>query len=148
MAIFAGFDLLYLLAFAAVKLTSPNPWLSGSAASLPFATLFFAGYLLGFSSLGERPGVVFSIVLAADLCLLGLALLRNSMEWAHVAAGTAVFLLLAAWTSQYVTAGMLHWALGLYLAFAALSFFPLLLAQQRPGTVHLRWGCFCLRPWR
>lgn len=142
LAIFLGFDLLFLIAFVvAEKLKQSNQYLSISSILLPFVTLSFASYLLSYPELGARPGTIFSFVLAADLCLLALVLLRHTLHQVHLIAGAAAFLILAAWTTGHLTTGLLNWALGFYLLFAALhAVFPVVLQRLRPGIAPVWWG--------
>jgi uncharacterized membrane protein len=142
MAVFLGFDALFLAAFlVGEKLKQANDWLSAAAIGLPFVTLGFVFYLLSFADLRVRPAVFFSFALGADLCLLGLVLVRHTLHQAHMAAGAAVFLLLAVWTGQTVTGSLLYWALGLYLLFAVLhTLFPVVLARLRPDAARTWWG--------
>lgn len=136
MGIFFWFDLLFLGAFwIGIKRRWTNPWLSASAAALPFVTLAFTYYLLSNSSISARPGVLFSFLLVADLCLLAIALLRHELQKIHLAAGGFVFFILSTWTAFRLTSGLLSWALGGYLVFALLhSVFPLMMSRMRPGA--------------
>jgi uncharacterized membrane protein len=142
MAIFLGFDLLYLLAFViGVYLEQTNPWLSAASLGLPLVTLGFVFYLLGFPELGMRPGVIFAFVLGADICLLIQAYRRPELHPAHLAAGVAVFLLSAVWTMEHLVPALLPWALGWYLVFAVLhAGFPLLLHSAHPEIKPAVWG--------
>ncbi len=142
LGIFASFDLLFLLAFVgAEKIKQANPWLSASAIGLPFITMGFTFYLLTFPGLGARPGVLFTFVLAADLCLLALVVLQTGLFHLHLASGTVVFLFLATWTMGHLTEALLAWALGSYLFFSALhSVMPILLQRLRPGVAPVWWG--------
>jgi uncharacterized membrane protein len=142
MAVFLGFDLLFLAAFAAgEKLNAASDWITAAAIGLPAVTLGFVFYLISVEELAVRPGVIFSFVLGADLCLLALVLLRPLLQPVHVLAGTAVFALLATWTARWLNPGLLNWGLGLYLGFAALhTFFPVVLARQQPGSVTPSWA--------
>jgi uncharacterized membrane protein len=142
MAVFFSFDVLFLLALAAgERLDQSNDWLSATAAGLPFATFAFAGHLLSVSAIATRPGVWFSFVVGADLCLLALVMVRGSLQRLHLIAGTVVFALMAAWTGGYLTRELLPWALGLNVGIAALhTFFPVALARWRPGARQTWWG--------
>jgi uncharacterized membrane protein len=142
MAVFLFFDLLYLAAFAwGERAEQPSEWLSAAAIGLPATTLAFTFYLVNLDALGGRPGVLFSFILAADLCLLALTVLRPSLQPVQVLAGGAAFLLLATWTMNSLTPALLDWALGLYLGFAALhTFFPLTLGRARPEPRGMLWA--------
>jgi uncharacterized membrane protein len=142
LAVFLSFNVLFLLAFlTGEKLRQTNHWLSISAGGLPFGSLAFAFYLLTFASLGERPEVIFALVLGADLCLLILAWLRDELHPVHVIAGSAAFLLLTTWIARYLTTPLLNWALGLCLLFAILhTVYPVVLKRLRPGMRSVAWS--------
>ncbi len=142
MAVLLGFNLLFLVTFVAgERLRQANDWLSAAAIGLPAMTLAFCFYLISLVELGARPGVIFTFVAGADLCLVALALIRSSLQPAHVLAGSVVFLLLASWTIHWLSAELLYWALGLYLGFAALhTYFPLVLARLHPKSEGLPWA--------
>lgn len=142
MAVFLGFDLLFLLAFlAGEKLRQTNQWLSAAAAGLPFGTLAFATSLVVAPALGGSPGTVFTFVFGADLCLLAIVFLQPSLQRIQAVAGMAVFALLAAWMTQHLSADRLFWALGLCLMFALLhTAFPAALARFRPQAPPDLWS--------
>ncbi|MBI3414291.1 MAG: DUF2339 domain-containing protein [Verrucomicrobia bacterium] len=142
MMIFLSFDALFVLAFfVGEKLRQANQSLTSSAIALPFVTLAFIGYLLNHPALGAQPGTLFSFMLLADLCVLALVLLRSTLHPAHLAAGGVSFLLLANWTSAYLTPATLNWALAAYLIFAAIhSAFPILLKRFRPEIPGQQFG--------
>ena len=142
MTIFLSFDVLFLGAFfLACRRRQVNAWMTAAAMAMPAVSLFFVLYLLGFDEISQKPGSLFSFILGADLCLLALVLLEPKLHAAHLAAGTAVFLLLSVWTTGSLTAALLNWALGAYLVFAILhSVFPLVLQRFRPSPAPLWWG--------
>jgi hypothetical protein len=139
MGVFLGFELLFLLAF--VLADRDDPWINGSAVGMAFVPLAFASYLLMFGELGGKPWTIFTFVLAADLGLLTLVLLRGELASAHLAGGGVAFLLLAVWTAGYVSSALLNWALVFYLLFAILhTAFPLVLQRRQPGAAPVWWG--------
>ena len=142
LAVFLGFDLLFLLAFVVgEKLKQTNRPVSTVAIVMPFVTLGFAASLLSYADLGQRPATIFSFVLGADLCLLALVLLRHPWPAAHLMGGAAAFLILAGWTTGHLTSALLNWALAFYLLFAALhAAFPVVLQRLRPGVTPVWWG--------
>ncbi len=142
MAVFLGFDMLFCAAFVlAEKRGESNPWSAVSAFVPPFATFAFAFALLGFESVAARPGVLFTIVLGADLCLLAIVVARPALHAVHMTAGSAVFLLLASWMALRLTPALLYWALGLCLGFTVLhTLFPLTLTRLRPEARRTWWG--------
>lgn len=142
MAVFLGFDVLFCAAFVlAEKRGEFNPWSAVSAFILPFATFAFVFYLLGFESVTARPGVLFTFVLGADLCLLAIVVARPALHLVHMTAGSAVFLLLASWTALRLRPELLYWALGLCLGFTVLhTLFPVMLARLRTEARRTWWG--------
>ncbi len=139
MGVFLGFEALFSLAF--VVTDRDDPWVSASTIGMAFAPLVFTLYLLSFGELGAKPWIVFTFVLVADLGLLTMAVLRNALAPAHLAAGGAAFLLLSIWTVSYVSGPLLNWALGFYLLFAILhTAFPIVLQRLRPGAMPVWWG--------
>ena len=142
MAIFLGFDALFLLAFGvAARREQSSAWLAASTLAVSFVSLGFVLYLLTIPDISQRPPIVFSFVLGADLCLLALVLLDPKLHPTHLASGGTVFLLLSVWTIGYLTNSLLDWALGFYLLFAILhSVYPLLLHRLRPGIAPVWWG--------
>src|SRR6185436_3658716 len=101
----------------------------------------FTLYFLWFPELGQRPGVIFTYVFLADVCLLALVWLKKELGSVQLGAGAAVFLLLTIWTLGRLTNDLLNWALGVYLLFAILhSLFPIILQRARPGVAPTWWG--------
>ena len=142
MAVFLGFDVLFLAAFAAAtRRKQSSIWMSIATLGVSFVSLGFVFYLLTVPSISERPPVIFSFVLGADLCLLALVVLDAKLHPTHLVSGMVVFLLLSVWTLGYLTTGLLNWALGLCLLFAVLhAVFPLVLQRLRPGLAPVWWG--------
>lgn len=142
MAVFLGFAVLFLSAFALGNRRQKfSLWLSAASIGVSAVSLLFVFYLLTLPQLGQRPPVVFSFVLGADLCLLALVLLEPKLHATHLATGSTVFLVLSVWTLGYLNAPLLNWGLGFYLLFAVLhSVFPLVLQRVRPGVAPVWWG--------
>lgn len=142
LAVLGGFNLLFLAAFAwQERRRESSRWVTGAAAALPVATFVFSLWLLGFRELGGRPMVIFSFLLAADLPLLAMVLLRTDLRPLQLAGGGASFLVLGAWTTAYLVQDLLGYALGAYFVFAALhTYFPVVLQRLRPGAGPVWWG--------
>ncbi len=140
--VFLGFNLLFLMAFVwCHRRQLINTWVSAAAIGLPFVSLAFTFFFLSFPDLGQRPGVIFTYVFLADVCLLVLVWLKEELGSVQLGAGAAVFLLLSVWTLWRLTDGLLNWALGFYLLFAMLhSAFPIVLQRLRPGKAPAWWG--------
>ncbi len=148
--IFLGFDVLYLLAFAAAQRGardsgSDRGWLAAAAAGVAFVSLAFAFCLLDYPLIAhEQPWLLFAFVFGADLCLLTLAVLDERRAKMHVIAGVLAFILLAIWLGglpgqEGVPA--LRWALAACLVFALLhTAFPLVLQRVRPGRAPVWWA--------
>ncbi|MEP6663877.1 MAG: DUF2339 domain-containing protein [Verrucomicrobiota bacterium] len=140
--IFLTFNLLFLVAFyGAKRFQKSNPWMSASTLLMPLVTFGFAFYLLTLPELGRRPGLIFSFVLIADLCVLTVVLFETKLSAANLVAGVFAFILLTVWTMQFLSAPLLNWALGFYLLFAILhSIFPIVLQRLRPGVAPTWWA--------
>jgi Predicted membrane protein len=133
MAVFAGFQGLFLAAAAWAKRTGQtNRELLACALGLAGAAILSAFYLLSFPTIAHRPVVLFSYVFILDLGVLALALLENRLTIANGLAGLAVFIFLAAWTNFYLTTRYLYIALTFYFVFALFhSATPLVLQPVR-----------------
>jgi uncharacterized membrane protein len=133
MAMFAGFQALFLAAAAWAKRTGKiNHELLACALGLAGAALVFAFYILSFPTIAHRPTLLFGYVFIVDLGVLALVLLESRLTNANGLAGLAVFILLAAWTSSYLTTANLFTALVFYFVFALFhSATPLVLQRMR-----------------
>jgi hypothetical protein len=141
MAIFAGFQAMFLGAVASAKRTDKmNRELSGSALGLAAVAMLSAFYLLPFQTLGQRPALLFSYIFLVDLGLLTLTLLDAKLILVEALAGLAAFIFLGAWTSNYLTRHNLYTALAFYFVFA-LFHAATPLALQRLRRTTLPWWC-------
>jgi uncharacterized membrane protein len=112
-----------------------------SAVGLPAVSLGIAWLLMENPVVGARPALLFGLILGADAFLLALAWLDERLPRLHLAAGLAVFALLARWTSLDLSDALLPWALAGSLVFAALhTAFPLVLERRRPGSSPSWWN--------
>ena len=139
MAVFAGFQGLFLAAAGWAKRTSKmNHELLGCALGLAGAAILAAFYLLSFPTIAHRPTLLFSYVFIVDLGLLALTLLESRLTIVNPLAGLAAFILLAAWTNSQLTSDYLYSALTFYFVFALFhSATPLVL--QRVRKIHVPW---------
>jgi len=138
-AVFLTFELLFLIAFYLCD--RDDVYINAAAIGVALVPLVFALMLLNFRELGEKPWIIFSFILAADLGALVLVLLRCRLATVHLAAGGAVFCVLAIWTGKFLTPALLNWALGFYFLFAVLhAVFPVVLQKIRPGATPVWWG--------
>ena len=137
MGVFLAFSVLFCAAYAlAQKLDQDEPWLLGSAIAMPLFAFLDVAWVMG-----ERPGVVFSFLLGADLCLLATLFLRPQAYATQLVAAGGSFLILCAWTSRYLTNDLLGLALIAYFVFAILhAVFPLVLQRVRPGHSPVWWS--------
>jgi hypothetical protein len=141
MAVFAGFQTLFLGAVAWAKRTEKmNRELSGSALGLATVSMLSSFYLLSFQTLGQRPALLFSYVFLVDLGLLVLTLLDAKLVVVEALAGLAAFIFLGGWTGNYLTSGNLYTALAFYFVFA-LFHAATPLALQRLRKITLPWWC-------
>ena len=115
------FCALFLAAYlVARRFAQRSPAFVWSAVAFPFVAFGFAVSFHFYPSVAARPGLLFTFVLLADVCLLALAWLDEEMPKLHLVAGLAVAALLAAWTGSHLTAERLPWALAFYLLHAVL----------------------------
>ena len=141
MAVFAGFQALFLAAVAWAKRTGKmNRQLSLSALGLAAVAIFSAFYLLPFQTVGQRPASLFSYIFLVDLGLLMLTLLDAKLVVVEALAGLAAFIFLGAWTGKYLTGQHLYTALAFYFVFA-LFHAATPLALQRLRKITLPWWC-------
>src|SRR5881392_2054380 len=141
MAVFAGFQGLFLAAVAWAKRTGKmNRELSSSALGLAAVAIFSAFYLLPFQTVGQRPALLFSYIFLVDLGLLALTLLDAKLVVVEALAGLAAFIFLGAWTGKYLTGQHLYTALTFYFVFA-LFHAATPLALQRLRKITLPWWC-------
>ena len=139
MAVFAGFQALFLAAAAWAKRTAKiSHELFACALALAGAAILSAFYMLSFPTIAHRPTLLFSYVFIVDLGVLALTLLESRLNIVNALAGLAAFILLAAWTNSYLTTANLYTALTFYFVFALFhSATPLVL--QRMRKVHVPW---------
>jgi uncharacterized membrane protein len=131
----------FMVHLAARRLEQAAQAVLWSAVGMPVASLAFAFFLAGQSSVAARPGLLFTFIFVSDAFLLALAWLDERMPRLHVASGLAVFGLLAIWTAGNLTDVLLPWALAANLLFAALhTAFPLLLERRRPASAPTWWN--------
>ena len=119
MAVFAGFQALFLAAAALAKRTGKaNTELFACAIGLGAVAMFSAFYLLSFQIIGHRPALLFTYLFVIDLGLLALTLIESSLIAVQTLAGLVAFIFLGAWTCNYLTTSRLYTALGFYFVFA------------------------------
>lgn len=144
MTVFLGFAVLFTTALGVAHYTRRHgPFLSASALLIASSALAFGFYLLG----NPHPAITgnlwfyFGYVFAADLMFLAIAWLRPELRLGQTFAGSAVFMLLAAWTVKYLSPATLNSMLALYFIFALLhTVFPVLLRKTRATSESLGWA--------
>lgn len=142
LTVFLGFDALFLggSEVARRRLRS-DAWFNGAAAGMAILTMIYALFLLDYAELGQRPAMLGSFVVGADLCLLTLVLREPKWAWLQIVSGALAHLFVALWTIGHLTNAMLSWALGLVLLFAVLhSVFPIVLQRLRPQSSPVWWS--------
>jgi len=140
MAVFAGFQVLFLVAVAWSKRTGKiNRELLVCALAMAAIAIFAAFYFLSFHSIAQRLALLFGYVFAVDLGALALTLLETGAIVAQPLAGLAAFLLLSIWTGNYLTKANLYTALGFYFVFA-LFHAAAPIALQRLRKTDIPWG--------
>jgi hypothetical protein len=142
MVVLLGFDALFLGGNeVAHRRQQSNKWFQGAAGGLALLTLVYALFLLGYQSLGQRPALLGTLVLGADLCLLALTLREPRLAPLQLLGGAFAHLFIAVWTMQNISDELLFWGLGLVLVFAVLhSLFPVVLQRLRPDASPVWWS--------
>jgi uncharacterized membrane protein len=137
-----GFDALFLGGNeVAHRRKGSDRWFQGAAAGLALLTLLYALFLLRYQSLGQRPALLGTLVLGADLCLLALTLREPRLAPLQLLGGALAHLFIAVWTVRNVSDDLLFWGLGLVLVFAVLhSVFPVVLQRLRPHVAPVWWS--------
>ena len=110
-----------------------NRWIT-AAFLVPAAFALANGLWLAGSGAGNHPVRLFVLWLAVDAIVLAAALKVGRPRWVEPAAGTLVFLLLAAWTSVHSSQESLLPSLAAYFAFALLhTALPMIRLRLHPG---------------
>lgn len=140
--IFQVLNLLFLGAvYVARRLGQRNPWLSGSAAALPWVMMGFALNWLQYGEIGKNPGIWFLMIFGADLCLLVLAYWDETLGALQALTGMAAFVLLGFWTVRYLDPALQYWGFGAFVVFAILhAVYPVILNRLRPSPQFLWWA--------
>ncbi|MEI9892489.1 MAG: DUF2339 domain-containing protein [Chthoniobacter sp.] len=138
--IFLGFEALFLLPFwICHRDEAGEPWTTAASGVSAGVALAFAGYLLTYADLGQRPWICLSILLAADAGLVVWPLRHPARQVGPLCGGAAAFLILSIWNVRYLNEALLNWALGFFLVFAAFhTALPLLLHRLRPAEATPR----------
>lgn len=144
MSVFLGFAALFTAGLGAGHHTKRHgPFLSAAALLTASSALAFGFYLLAHphSAITGNLWFYFGYVFAADIAFLVIAWMRPELRMGHMFAGGVVFMLLAAWTMKYLTAGTLNAVLALYFLFALLhTVFPVILRKTRAIPDSLGWA--------
>src|SRR5688572_20273696 len=144
MTVFLGFAGLFVAALAAARRSERHGhFLSAAGLVMSASALAFAFYLLAHAhnDITGKVWFYFGYVFAADVAFLVIAWLRPELRLGQIGAGSAVFLLLAAWTARYLSAANLNSVLALYFIFALLhTVFPVLMQRARPESGRIGWA--------
>ena len=142
-AVFLGFAILFVAGlWRADRQGTATRWDEGAALLMPAGALLFALFLLShpYPPVVQAVGPFFGFVFLADLAFLAIAWLRDRLRPAFLVAGGGVFLLLALWMADHLTAPLLHPALAICLLFAILhTIVPIALHRLRPAGAVSRW---------
>ncbi|MEP6673089.1 MAG: DUF2339 domain-containing protein [Chthoniobacter sp.] len=139
--IFLGFEALFLLPFWLCNREADGEvWTTAASGVSAGTALAFAGHLLTFADLGQRPWICLSILLAADAGLVAWPLRNKARQGGPFFGGAAAFLILSLWNVLYLNDALLNWALGFFLVFAAFhTALPLVLHRLRPSATTPKW---------
>src|SRR5437016_2706936 len=143
MAVFLGFEVLFLVAALTTKRTGKlDNAISGAALGIAAFAMFWAFYFFSFTTIGCRPVLILSYLFLVDTVLLGLTIAKEYFARLIAVVGIAAFIFLGLWTNDYLTAHNLYVALGAYFVFALLhSSLPIVMQRlgkaTPPWSVHL-----------
>src|SRR5437016_6443886 len=140
MAVFLGFEVLFLVAALTTKRTGKlDNAISGAALGIAAFAMFWAFYFFSFTTIGCRPVLILSYLFLVDTVLLGLTIAKEYFARLIAVVGIAAFIFLGLWTNDYLTAHNLYVALGAYFVFALLhSSLPIVM--QRLGKATPPWS--------
>ena len=114
-----GFNMLYLAANGLAKRKEQsNWWFTGGNLALAGVALAFTLFLFSFEVVANRPVLLFSFIFLIDLVVTALSCLDKKAAMAQPITGLAIFGLMAIWTSDHLTNGLLNVALAFYFIFA------------------------------
>jgi hypothetical protein len=136
MTIFVAFEALFCAAALTHRRTDDfDRALGGAAFGIAAFAVGWAFYFLSFATIANRPALVFSYLFLVDVGLLALMFAKEELARLLTVAGSAVFLFLALWTTNYLTSRNLYVALAAYFIFAVEhSITPILLARLGKKT--------------
>jgi len=139
--VFLGFEALFLLPFwLCNREAAGDVWTTAASGVSAGTALIFAGHLLNFADLGQRPWISLSILLAADAGLVVWPVRNPIRQAGPLFGGAAAFLILSNWNVRYLNESLLNWALGFFLLFAAFhTAVPLVLHRLRPTASTPKW---------
>lgn len=127
--------------YAGRRLGQRSPWLGGSAAVLPWVMMGFSFFWLQYGEIGRNPWIWFLMVFGADLCLLALAYLDETLGALQALAGMAAFALLGFWTARYLDPSLQYGGFAAFVLFAILhAVYPVVLHRLRPAPQFLWWA--------
>ena len=136
-AVFGGFAILFTALALLARRRDPaalHPWFAGLLASASALLLAFS--FLETPSLALRPGLLYTLVLAASTGWLATGFFAPRFFPATLAGSLAVMLHLALWMSRYLTPDLLPHALGLNLLFGILHLAVIVTLLRRGAPIH------------
>ena len=136
------FDVLFAVAFVLARRFGVKTRGFAFAAVLVSVCSLLAGIgWAGDSRMAGQSGLVFLLVVGADLCLLALVWLDAKLERLQLVAGGLMFLALSVWITTHRSPEMLPWALGMSLLFGILhAALPVVLKRRSPREYRMSWG--------
>jgi hypothetical protein len=142
MAVALGVDALFIAAFTwAERRGRADGAITAATVGMAFAPVALAFYLMTYRAVAaDRPALFFGYLLLVDAAIVALVLLRASLARVQIAAGGAVFAVLACWTGKYISESLLYWSLGMNLLFGVLhAAFPVVWKRRHPEAVATGW---------
>ncbi|HSI12891.1 MAG TPA: DUF2339 domain-containing protein [Chthoniobacter sp.] len=128
--VFLGFETLFLLPlWLCGREEKGTSWIAGAAIVSMGAVTIFAAHLLTLPAFGPTPWICFSILLAADLGLITVAL-RQRWQWLVPLAAFATMVIQFTWASSYFSASNIGPGALIFLGFEALFLLPFWLCHR------------------
>lgn len=125
-----------MLGFTALFATA-TAWMKKDGVPATGALLLAAGALitafvfLGYSSIAERPSVLYALVFGINVLVMLVVWQRPEVRAAQGVCAGVTFMHLWVWTQKELHPGLLGWALGLYLVFGIMQTLYAVLWQRR-----------------
>ncbi len=128
MSVLLFFSVLFALAAWDTKRKRPNDCIPSAAAlALSMLAMGYAFHFLFFSSISERPFLLYGFILLLNAVVLAISTFERKFALAHFVAAVVTFLHMAIWNAEHLKPELLASALIIYLVFGAIhACYPLI----------------------